>query len=174
MKEEWREIPGYYGVYEVSNLGEVRNTLTGKHLSKAIHERYIKAYLYKDRVRKCYMLHRLVAEAFVQNPDNKPQVNHIDGNRYNNRSDNLEWCTQAENIKHSFVIGLREHNKACLLEATHKSVNQYSKSGVLINTWYSMSEAARHLGISVSSISFCCSGRTRSAGGYIWELCLEH
>lgn len=174
MKEEWKEIPGYDGKYEVSNLGKVRNAFTGKHLSQKRYARYIKVYLYHDYTRKCYMLHRLVAEAFVENKDNKPQVNHIDGDRYNNRYDNLEWCTQSENILHSYRIGLRENNKKRLLETNHKCVDQLSMDGEYIRTWYSLSEAARQLGLSVSNICTCCKGRIHSTGGYKWRLSLEH
>lgn len=120
--EEWREIEGYTGDFSVSNLGRVRSNINlmvrnGRHLfvgkilnpSKiAENARYLRIGLtdYRSGVRKSWNVHRLVAEAFIPNPENKPAVNHINGNRNDNTVHNLEWVTYSENAKHAHTTGL--------------------------------------------------------------------
>lgn len=118
QSEIWKPVVGFGGYYEVSNLGRVRSVgradSSGKfrraklltHKNSA--ERYISISLYVDGVTVNKMIHRMVAEAFIPNPDNLPQVNHKDGDAHNNRADNLEWVTPAENIKHCIDTGLRQ------------------------------------------------------------------
>lgn len=180
MKETWLPIPGYIGLYEVSDHGNVRSkghvcngihvpsTMLKQHLSGG---RYMRVKLYKDGKPKTMSVHRLVAITFVKNPGNKLQVNHIDGNRLNNRADNLEWCTQAENNKHALRIGLNSTNQA--VNARKKEVLQLSTDGETIARWESMTQAARSLCVDVSGISLCCSGKIKTCGGYRWELCSE-
>jgi hypothetical protein len=119
MKEEWKDIPEYQGLYQVSNLGKVKR-LKGKCLGKAgkyrnISENILTAFPNKTRHNYLYInlnnnglkqfrLHRLVAQIFIPNPHNLPEVNHIDGNKENNCVDNLEWCTRLENMQHSYKI----------------------------------------------------------------------
>ena len=118
MQEIWKEIKGYEGYFEVSNLGNFRSkdrivkykkdgirNYPGKPLlTETILEGYQRIVLMKDAIKKRYMCHRLVAETFIPNPDNKPFINHINGNRSDNRVENLEWCTQSENERHSITI----------------------------------------------------------------------
>jgi DNA-binding transcriptional regulator YiaG len=109
VKEIWMEIRGYEGLYEVSNLGRVRKIYTSpsgevdcRILSQAYStQRYLQCSLSKRGVKKSHRIHRLVAENFIPNPKNKAQVNHIDGNKDNNYVNNLEWCTQHENMRHA-------------------------------------------------------------------------
>ena len=103
--EIWKDIDGYNGVYQVSNLGNVRRL-------SLVTPRLIRGYNYADLhykgERKNCSIHRLVAKTFIKNTENKPQVNHIDGNKFNNNVNNLEWNTSSENIKHAYKTGLRE------------------------------------------------------------------
>lgn len=113
MQEIWKNIKGYEGAYQISNLGNVRSLdryvkdknrtqfIKGKRLKKGKRNTYYVISLNKNGSRKSYQIHRLVAEAFIPNPNNYPVVNHIDENRTNNRIENLEWCTQKYNINHS-------------------------------------------------------------------------
>lgn len=178
--EEWRDVAGYEGLYQVSNEGRVRgltrkasdgHKINGIVLKPKMQERYMRVALYDGSGksgRKIVMVHRLVAAAFVANPENKPQVNHIDGNRLNNHADNLEWCTQSENNKHAWKIGLQPHD--AMTNATRKKVAQIDNTGNVVKVWDSMSDAARALGLQVSNISHCCSGRITRTGGYKWRL----
>lgn len=120
MKEVWKDIDGYEGYYQVSNMGRVISfdrkvkcrgnnyrIIPGRTL-KAIHyAQYDSVGLWKNRTRKMMRIHRLVATAFMQNSLNKPHINHIDGNKLNNCASNLEWCTSSENNIHAYKTGLR-------------------------------------------------------------------
>lgn len=176
MNVEWRDVPSYEGLYEVNNLGQIRNKRTGLNLKYGInHGGYFVTFLYKDKhQRKTHLVHRIVCMTFKDNPQNLPQVNHINMNKQDNRVENLEWCTQSYNIKHSFENGGREHNKKMLLMANHKEVWCKDLNGRTIKKYFSLSEAARETGCNVSNISACCHGRVKSLGGYKWELVLEN
>ena len=171
--EEWRDVIGYEGLYEVSNLGNVRSCehfTNGHHLMSRVlrqnlSNRYLHVKLYKSQAKRSLRVHRLVAMAFVPNPDDKPQVNHIDGNRFNNSASNLEWCTSSENMIHAIKTGLFEPST----ESTKKKVLQLDMNGNIVNEWDSMTDAAKALGLQVSNISHCCSGRIRQTGGFKWR-----
>lgn len=115
---EWRDVPNYEGLYQVNNLGQIMNVNTGKYLKYGVNEEgYLRTFLYdKNHKRKFFFVHRVVCMAFKPNPYNFPQVNHINMNKKDNRASNLEWCSQSYNIKQSFLLGAREHNKKKLLE----------------------------------------------------------
>lgn len=173
--EEWRDVIGYEGLYEVSNLGNVRSCehftnghhLISRVLKQNLNNRYMYVKLYKNHTKRSVRVHRIVAMAFIPNQDGKPQVNHIDGNRLNNSASNLEWCTQSENIRHAIDIGLQD--PTIMIEASKKKVLQLSLEGDVIKEWDSLTAAANALGVQVSNISHCCSGRIRQTGGFKWR-----
>jgi hypothetical protein len=109
----WKDIEGFKGKYKVNALGEILSTSRDKIMSQQLGiNGYYKVGLWKDGTKDRHIVHRIVAKHFVSNPHNKPQVNHIDGNKLNNNASNLEWCTPSENSQHAFDTGLRkEHYK---------------------------------------------------------------
>lgn len=170
MKEVWKPIVGYEGFYEVSNLGRVKSlrSKTGKEkILKPVfnYAGYNCVNLYdSNRKMKTLRIHRLVATAFLPNPNNYPQVNHRDGNKNNNSVQNIEWCTALQNVRHSYETGLNKGVKNH--PAKSKPVDMLTKDNVLIRTFPSGREAARQTGLFQSSINYCCTGRQRTTGGY--------
>ena len=151
------------GLYQVSDKGRVQslnygNTGTIALLRPIKIYGYLRVRLYKNNKYKNFYVHRLVAEAFIPNQKNKPDVNHKDGDKQNNTSTNLEWCTEKENTAHAIKNKLFN---ICV------PVNQYDKQHNLIRQWKSQAEAFKELGI--KHISCCCKGKRKTAGGYIWE-----
>lgn len=161
--EVWKPIRGYEGLYEVSNYGRVKSfkwNSNGKILSPAKNNKgYYFVSLSKDGKAKGHTIHRLVAEAFIQNPSNLPQVNHKDEDKRNNHVTNLEWCTPGYNI----TYGTR-------MERISKPVVQLDKEGNLVAEYKSTKEASRVTGIPQSNICKCCQHKygRNSAGGFIW------
>lgn len=174
MKEVWKDIEEYEGLYQVSNFGRIkslnyRRTGKAKILKIAkITKGYYGIILHKKGKYKNFKTHRLVAMAFIPNPDDKPQINHIDGDKSNNCISNLEWATNSENQKHAHVNGLIKSSKGSE-HYLSRSVVQFSKENEFIAEYDSMSEAAKINIISHSNISACCSGKQKSAGSYKWK-----
>lgn len=165
MDEIWLDIEGYEGLYQISNKGRVKSLYKGSEriLRPAIDRYgYYKIMLYNDGVRKTFTIHRLVAQAFIPNLYNKPQINHLDENKLNNCVYNLEWATAKENINYG------THNER-VGNSQSKPIIQYSKSGDFIREWKSASEVKRVLGIDNSHIIECCRGKLKSAGNFIWK-----
>ncbi len=119
--EIWKDIEGYEGKYQISNLGRIKKinktSLNEEHYLKPyVNQRgYCTVKLFKT-VRKEERIHRLVAQAFISNPENKTEVNHIDGNKQNNTTANLEWTTPEENVRHAFKTGLNRGRKPALTD----------------------------------------------------------
>ena len=177
MTEVWKDIKGYEGLYQVSNMGRVKSLgrmAASKNGSKQYRKErilnprvtnsgYLLVSLYNgsDNVKQFYV-HRLVCEAFHENPKNKPCVNHLDENKENNVASNLEWCTIAENNNH----GTR---KARMAKSLSKTVAQYTKEGELIKVWQSTMEVQRQLGFDQGTISKATRGKLKTAYGYLWK-----
>jgi hypothetical protein len=165
--EKWKDIDGFEGLYQVSDLGRVRssyrNSSKGLGYDKILktrikHNGYLSVDLCKDGIKKHYLVHRLVAIAFIDNPLNLPIVNHKDEHKDHCEADNLEWCTQQYNVNYG------EGSKA-----RNSKVRQFDFEGRLIKIWDSIKEAEALLGIKYQNISRCCRKDRRSAGGYIWR-----
>ena len=155
--EEWLDIKDYEGLYQVSNMGRVRRIPNGKIKIFKIAEKYSSyqtAHLSKNGVSKICKVHRLVAQAFIPNPENKPSVNHIDVNKWNNRADNLEWVDQKENTLHAIRLGLRDYhqpNKNCR-KLTPEDVRYIRKNYKRGDKEFVQKALARKFGVTKNSI----------------------
>lgn len=186
---EWRPVVGYEGLYEVNNLGEVRNVVSGRFMKQQKTQYgYLRVGLFSNGKQKLYSVHRLVAEAFVLNPENKETVNHINEDKSDNRACNLEWMTVKENCNYgSHNQRISETRKGMKFTKEHcaniskakkgihfnkglaKAIEQFTLDGELVATYPSISEAHRVTGYSKTHINACCSGREKSLRGYIWR-----
>lgn len=147
--------------YSVSTEGEVRKDSTNYILSQSVQEDYKFVSLFINGKQKRMRVHRLVAMAFLENPENKPYVNHINGNRGDNNIENLEWVTPSENTIHAVKTGLMTGNK--------KAVIQYNLDGERMATFESATEAARQTGCSQSKITMCCKRQRETTNDYQWR-----
>lgn len=154
MKEIWKDIEGYEGIYQVSNLGRVRSLNYWN--KKIIHilkeftdKRGYKLICLYFKERKTHQVHRLVAEAFIPNPNNLPQVNHIDGDKTNNNINNLEWCSCKDNIIHAHKTGLHKPNTTRKRPVYCKEENKYFES---------LNEAGRYFQCTPTTIQHVCDG----------------
>lgn len=177
MTEEiWKDVSGYEGLYQVSNLGRIKSLdrivpwKNGKphHLhGKIISQRdngngYVQATLWKQNRQFITYVHRLVALAFLPNQNGLPEVNHKDENPLNNQSDNLEWCEHKYNIKY----GTRT---AKVTKKRNKAVVQFDQTGKRVGEYCSASDIEKVFGFSQGHISDCCNGKRKSAYGYVWQ-----
>lgn len=179
MNELWKPIEGTY--YTVSNFGRVKSLPRN-----TAHERILKQRLNRDGYyyvnlsingkTKTYKPHRLVAQMFIPNPNNLPQVNHKDGDKTNNNIDNLEWCDASYNQKHAVKLGLTHpwmkgvKGKNCMFS---KKIYQYDMENNLIKEWDCMSDVQRELGIPVPHLVRVCKGQRKTTRGYKWSYAKE-
>ena len=193
MVEVWKDIEGYEGKYQVSNLGRVKSLrdshgkyreliMTGRNESHG----YLKVSLYKNGKAKGIKIHRLVAITFIPNPKNKTDINHINGIKSDNRVENLEWCTKGENLKHAYDIGLKKKpigadnpnygikfSEERIKKMTRNRTYHYgenherAKKVICINTgevFNSMIDAVNKYNLSYTTLVNCCKGRKKSCG----------
>ena len=173
-QEIWMSVRDYVGLYEVSNWGRVRSYYTGKVLKPCKTNGYLNVCLCKDGKKGMFLVHRLVYEAFCGPIPKGMVTDHCDGCRANNCLENLRVCTQKENVnnpntKPRLIEAMRNKSPEWR-KANNKPIVQIDKvTGETIKRWASMSDAERELGINQSSISLCCTGKLKSAGGYRWR-----
>ena len=163
IKEIWKPIKGYEGLYEISNYGQVKSNkregtkgLLMKPLVVPLND-YYKVKLCKNGKERKYSIHRLVAETFVPNPNDKPQVNHKNGNKHDNYFENLEWVTCSENLHHAYRTGLRKTRKVVQI-----------LDDKIIKIYRNCHKASADTGIGYPNIYYVLHGRNKFAGGYEW------
>lgn len=193
MEEIWKDIKGYEKMYQISNCGRIRSLSRfinnnkedgsiGFYLKEKIKNQcisktgYYICTLYKKGKGRTFKVHRLIAEAFIDNPSNYPIINHKDGNKLNNAIDNLEWCDYSYNNKEAYRQGLKEKNLKWIVECNkrkRKKVNQYDLNNNLIKQWKSIHEAENQTKIHHINIIKVCKGQRFTAGGYKWKYAEE-
>lgn len=192
MKEVWKPIKGYEGLYEISNLGKIKSLkriliyknghnrpMFERIMTARVSKGYLCVNLYKNGKIKTSRIHRLVAEAFVPNPYNKPYIDHIDTIKTNNRYDNLRWVTPKENTLNPITLNriisiikredtIKNRIKACKT-SNSKPVVQCTKDMIFVTEYKSATEAAKFNGFNRRNISHCCEGKRKTCSGYIWK-----
>lgn len=187
MKEVWRDVINYSGLYQVSNTGNVRSidrcvkhsrnghiNIKGQLIKQRINNRgYYSLSLCKDGKYKHCVVHKLVAESFIKNNSNKPFINHKDGNKLNNLFSNLEWCTCSENNQHAYDVKLKigaGFGKLGKDNPSSKPVLQIDKiTGKIIREFDSLHDVQRELGYKVTNLSAACRGIVKTSNGFMWN-----
>ena len=159
--EIWRDVDGFAGMYQVSNMGGVKSLVRGQRILEPStqSEGYKSVTLYKNGIRTQQLVHRLVASAFLPNPENKDMVNHKNGVRSDNRIENLEWNTRSENERHKQYV-------------LRKDTQKHKRPVFCMDTctkYDSVCDAERETGANKQNISACCLGRRKHAGGLRWR-----
>ena len=167
MQEIWKDIEGYEGLYQISNYGNVKSLNYKGHMSEHLLSKlpgeYKRVILYKNKCKKTIAIHRLVAQAFIPNPNNYPQVNHKDENKHNNCVNNLEWCTHKQNMNYGSKQDKESKRK------TKYHVLQYDLQGNLIKKWFNLREIILNTNYKRITIMYCCRGKLKTAYGYAWK-----
>lgn len=173
--EVWKDINGFEGSYQISNFGNIKSLKhRGVIRDKILIPSLVRGYLYislclKNGGRKTYKVHRLVAESFIPNSENKPQVNHKDGNKLNNRLDNLEWATSRENNNHALKNGLRVHKKGKDCHLFGSGINSKLVLDTSTGIFYdSAKEASNCFGIKQSTMRAMLNGSYRNKTNLIY------
>ena len=164
MEEIWKDKKDYEGHYQVSNFGKVKSIKFGKEIILKLNkdkDGYLQVTLCKNNIKKVYKVHRLVAQAFLDNPYNLSQVNHKDEDKTNNNVDNLEWCDRLYNVRYGTGIERRSKKRS-------KPVLQYDLNGNLIKEWISVNDAGRN-GFNQGNVAACCRGERKTHKDCIWR-----
>jgi hypothetical protein len=188
VEEIWKDVVGFEGLYMVSSLGRVKSLdrtierlYNGKLRTKSIKERILKPHISKttgyyyinlqSKAKSIHStIHRLVSLAFIENPDCKKVVNHINGIKTDNRVENLEWVTTSENTFHAYKLGLRKaSNKRGADFKGSIPISQFTIEGIWIKDWPGSMEAQRETGVFQANISKCLLGKRKITGGFIWK-----
>lgn len=168
MVERWKDIEDFEGLYQISNMGNIKNTVTNKiRRQGTMRNEYKHICLCVGGVRKSLMVHRLVAVAFISNPKNLPQVNHLDEDKKNNVVTNLEWCSAKDNANYGTKIARQAKTREDNGNTVKKRVLQM-KGGKIIKIWDSI-YGTKKGGFNHRGVSNCCSGRVNSYAGYEWK-----
>lgn len=183
MQEVWKDVSGFENKYKVSNLGRVKsifiysdnNAIKRFRREKILHKikksiGYEQVTLSKNNTQGIYLVHRIVLSAFLENKENKPQVNHKNGIKNDNRLENLEWCNASENGLHSYrVLGRVRIKRFGKDNHRSKKVIQKTSNGEVVKIWESMNEAHRELNYDSGCICRCCKGESKEHKGFKWE-----
>ena len=194
MKEEWKQVVGFEGLYEVSNTGVVRSVdrvvggrwkcgrrISGVILAQQLSKNgYLTVILHKESQYYTKQVHRLVAEAFIPNPDNLPQVNHIDTDKTNNNVENLEWMTGMDNMRHAFANGcfkfterqkeaVKRNLEACVKSRIKPVVAIDPEDLTFVAVFRSTADAERIIGNKNIKVSSVVNGSRKTSGNYKWK-----
>jgi hypothetical protein len=184
-KEIWKDVIGFEGTYRISNQGRIMSVarivkrsdgrlfqIKDSYLNPRVGKKgYWVVNLWADGKYKTKTIHLLLGKHFLENPHNKPTVNHIDGNKLNNSLSNLEWATYSEQISHAYATGLNIPPGTGKFSGDHptsKKVVQKSRDGQIVKIWDSARDAYRE-GFSFKEISACCRGKKKTHKNFIWE-----
>lgn len=177
--EVWKDVKGFGGTFQVSNFGRIKTfnyRNSGKEMilkPKKHNKGYLQVQLIKGNINKTYTIHRLVAEAFIPNPNNYPCVNHKDEDKTNNNADNLEWCDSKYNVRYSMNLHperkLKPRNYVKNIGRLDMQIDQFDLNGNFVMRWKNSRTIFLETGMSDWSISECCRGNRRTAYGYVWR-----
>lgn len=169
-QEIWKDIPNYEGKYQISNLGNIRHFGKTKLIKQQINkDDYSIVSLRNGKTKKTYRVHRLVAKAFIPNPENKPQINHIDGNKRNNCVINLEWVNASENIRHAHKIGIYNQKQHSMAMNKYKKKVAKIKNGKIVELYESLSLASQLNNVSKQCIHNAIKNPNYTCVGFEWK-----
>ena len=178
IKEEWKPVKDYEGYYEVSNCGNIRSSKTHKFLKQRLNKGYPVVKLHKDSKMSTKSVHRIVASAFIKNPLDKREVNHLDEDKINNNVANLQWCTAKENSnwgtrnkRISDTVSKLCKNGMTYIGRTRAILQIDCTTGEVIRKFSSITEAVKLYGYHQGNITFCCQGKFKQTSGYKWAYC---